>query len=933
MSSFSAEVSFQLAQQVSTNFLAQHLAVYGTWAGSSSPKITDSEIVLHRDLPVAYNFRVFPGGHILVPRWDHFSPVLLYSETSCFRPERVNERESVESWIVPSLYHRTYALVCNAGETIEKGVVSQSDARVAKAWKWLGEASPAFTPDADGYDFQFATVGPLLTTTWGQDDPYNQMCPPVPGSCLQTLAGSVAVAWAQIMKYWNWPTMGTGSHSYSWGGTTLSADFNTTYDWADMPDQLTVSSVSTQKDAVAKICYHVGIAAGTNYGCDRSNSYLYADEVLDVYFKYKTTMQMRGRASHTESQWFGLFKEEFDAIPPRPVALSISSSDGYSHEAVADGYQTGATNMVHINFGWAGNYDGYYDVTSDFTTGTETWNSEDQVIITHIEPQRPDDTLYYSNFDGADTTIYSVDTASSADTVLAVWPGVALAGLSESDIDNTIYGADIASNQLVAVNLSSRSFAVIADFSTNILELAYDCTHMILYGTDYKNLFTINTATGTALFVGSFGSELRNMTALAYDKEAKTLWGVDLSTAQLYRISIETGLATAVGPTGVNNISDVFVCQASGEIFGVGYGDCCAYLYAIDRLTGAATKVSSRRLSGQKAIGLAAPCSVLPTAPTLEISISGTTVSLSWNPVLGAEGYRLYYAPYPDVSYIKSIDAGTATSASFDLPVGAAFYVAVQSYEGSFYSDYSNVEHFVILPNWSNSIGQTFVLVPAGTFNMGSPEDEPGRDSDETRHQVTLTQSYYMQTTEVTQSQWEAVMGNNPSSFTGCPDCPVESVSWGDVQAFIDKMNALGEGVYRLPTDAEWEYACRAGTVTPFYWGDYGNCSKANYGNLWSEECVGINPGRTMNVASFASNAWGLYDMSGNVWERCQDWYSDEMPSTPVIDPTGPSSGTERVDRGGGWNYWARGCRSANRAKTDPAGYTPLLGFRLVRDQ
>ncbi|MDQ1336025.1 MAG: hypothetical protein QG552_2975 [Thermodesulfobacteriota bacterium] len=248
------------------------------------------------------------------------------------------------------------------------------------------------------------------------------------------------------------------------------------------------------------------------------------------------------------------------------------------------------------------------------------------------------------------------------------------------------------------------------------------------------------------------------------------------------------------------------------------------------------------------------------------------------------------------------------------FPTGAVLHAVIQYMVHSF----------------TNSLGQTFVLIPPGAFNMGSPEDEPGRDDDETLHQVTITKPYLLQTTEVTQAQWEAVMRYNPSLFAGCSDCPVESISWDEIQEFIRRMNVRGEGTYRLPTEAEWEYACRGGATAMFPWGDEADCSKANYGNYWSKECEGINPGRTMKVGSFPPNAWGLYDMAGNVWERCQDWYDSKYPTEPVMDPAGPSAGTERVDRGGAWNYWARGCRSANRAKSEAHLRTPLLGFRLA---
>ena len=239
---------------------------------------------------------------------------------------------------------------------------------------------------------------------------------------------------------------------------------------------------------------------------------------------------------------------------------------------------------------------------------------------------------------------------------------------------------------------------------------------------------------------------------------------------------------------------------------------------------------------------------------------------------------------------------------------------------------------------YTNSQGQTFVLLPAGTFTMGSPSDEPGRCSDETQHQVTLTQPFYMQTTEVTQEQWEGLMGSNPSSFSGCPTCPVEMVSWDDAQAYVAEMNKLGEGTYSLPTEAQWEYAARAGSTTAFANGEI-----TEYSNMWDCEydpnldAIGWycynSGGRTHAVGQKSPNAWGLYDMSGNVWEWCQDWLGS-YPSSAVTDPTGPSSGSYRVKRGGYWNFDAGSCRSATRPPShDPIGYAlhVYIGFRLLR--
>ena len=384
--SFSAEVSEEVAQRVTANYLAHYVATYGNWAGSDSPATTDSQLIVYNDVPLAYNFRVSPSGHILVAYWDEFAPVLLYSTSSQFIPERVEENGSIESWIIPEIYS-IYELIYRNRKIINEEI-SYGDTRVAKAWEWLAGESRGFSPKAEGYGYKFVTAGPLLSTTWAQGDPYNQQCPAVSGSCSHTLVGCVATAWSQVMKYWNWPTTGTGRHSYTWNGTTLSANFNTTYDWANMPNQLTASSTSTQKAAVAKICYHVGISADMNYGCGSSGSNAYANDVLDVYFKYKSSMQKISRGSHTASQWFALFKAEFDAGTPRPVVLSIWTTTGGGHETVADGYQTGATDKVHVNLGWSGSYNGFYDVTSNFTTGSNTWAANSQVIVTHIEPDQ-----------------------------------------------------------------------------------------------------------------------------------------------------------------------------------------------------------------------------------------------------------------------------------------------------------------------------------------------------------------------------------------------------------------------------------------------------------------------------------------------------------------------------------------------------------------
>jgi len=239
------------------------------------------------------------------------------------------------------------------------------------------------------------------------------------------------------------------------------------------------------------------------------------------------------------------------------------------------------------------------------------------------------------------------------------------------------------------------------------------------------------------------------------------------------------------------------------------------------------------------------------------------------------------------------------------------------------------------MKTFTNSIGMSFVMIPPGIFVMGSPQSEPQRFDDEVQHRVELTKPFYMQRTEVTQGQWKAVMKSNPSHFNGRGDSfPVEQISWEDCKRFIEKLNRREDtDRYRLPTEAEWEYACRAGTTTPFNTGYCLSTSQANYnGNYPYKGCLGgCYRHCTVSVASFPPNAWGLYDMHGNVWEWCSDWYG-EYPGRPVRDPRGPVNGTIHIHRGGSWNYCAECCRSAYRIKRAPDFRLDFFGFRLARE-
>jgi len=247
----------------------------------------------------------------------------------------------------------------------------------------------------------------------------------------------------------------------------------------------------------------------------------------------------------------------------------------------------------------------------------------------------------------------------------------------------------------------------------------------------------------------------------------------------------------------------------------------------------------------------------------------------------------------------------------------------------------------------TNDLGMKFAYIPPTGpegFLMGSPESEEERGTDETQHKVILTQGFYLGVYEVTQEEYRKVMGTNPSWFTSTGSgaatvadldtrrSPVEYVSWDEAGEFCRQLFAQDGKSYRLPTEAEWEYACRAGTTTPFHFGKSCNGTEAN---CWGELPYGMSVKgkllfRTISVGKYQPNAWGLYDMHGNVWEWCSDGFG-AYPEGPVTNPAGPSTGaSSRVFRGGSWLYAPRDCRSANRDGGTSGFRNDYLGFRVV---
>jgi formylglycine-generating enzyme required for sulfatase activity len=235
---------------------------------------------------------------------------------------------------------------------------------------------------------------------------------------------------------------------------------------------------------------------------------------------------------------------------------------------------------------------------------------------------------------------------------------------------------------------------------------------------------------------------------------------------------------------------------------------------------------------------------------------------------------------------------------------------------------------------WTERVaGIEFIRVPAGSFTMGTPQTEAGREAQETEHRVTLSRAFYLGKYEVTQAQWTTVMGANPSQFADCgPSCPVERVSFQDVEEFISRLNARGDGGYRLPTEAEWEYACRAGGSQPFGHSSSLSSRDANIdGEFPYDAPRGGARNRTTRVGYFAANGWGFFDMSGNVWEWTADWYCP-YPADGAIDPVGSCQSDYRVIRGGSWKFDGNSARCGLRYTHRPQDRGPSLGFRVAHD-
>ena len=300
-----------------------------------------------------------------------------------------------------------------------------------------------------------------------------------------------------------------------------------------------------------------------------------------------------------------------------------------------------------------------------------------------------------------------------------------------------------------------------------------------------------------------------------------------------------------------------------------------------------------------------------------------------------------YYKHYPwvydnvtkDWLYLRGGEDGKVFAYRASTKVWEEFSVPDDSVE----TFDTNNPPSTLTTNLNSSTQLEMLWVEPGNFTMGSPTIETGRGTNETEHNVTLTKGFYLGKYEVTQAQYEAVMTGNtdslsatPSEWPNNPNRPVEKVSWADAQIFLTRLNAQQSAnipagwAYVLPTESQWEYACRAGTSTVYSWGNDINATRANY------NVSGLS--QTRDVGYYAANPWGFFDMNGNVWEWTADWYQAAYPTgNPVIDPTGPASGSGsvRVMRGGAWYGGGSYLRSAERLSSTPSSRYGDVGFRV----
>jgi formylglycine-generating enzyme required for sulfatase activity len=331
---------------------------------------------------------------------------------------------------------------------------------------------------------------------------------------------------------------------------------------------------------------------------------------------------------------------------------------------------------------------------------------------------------------------------------------------------------------------------------------------------------------------------------------------------------------------------------------------------------------------------------IIESPKVQSVALQGASMTLSSR----AEGKYLNYQWYRNGQLISGATNEDYTIQDFNNSLHDGKYSLVVSNDiGSVESDFIRVDAGKHRVDLNETVAMDMIWCPPGTFMMGSPTSEANRGGDETQHQVTLSHGFYLGKYEVTQKQYETVMTGNPEGLNAKPsrwpnndDRPVDQVSWKDAQIFLSRLNSIEQTAgrlpagwkYVLPTEAQWEYACRAGTNTAYSWGNDINSSRANYNwdGVWNK---GNDYKKTRDVGQYAANPWGFFDMHGNVWEWVRDWKAN-YPGGAQTNPEGPALSSHRVWRGGSWRKYNRSLRSATRDSASPGNRNHDIGFRIA---
>ncbi|MEM3426583.1 MAG: C10 family peptidase [Thermoproteota archaeon] len=390
-------------------FIDDVLQRFGSWGGEPNPYVKGCEEFKDgKGRTIGYFVPVAPKGYIVFNTLTQLIPVLAYSESSDLNPTAVNGMAQLLRDYMGATRDFLEGKHGSLSRVPEAGIAPDSNQEewnyyLKKGPRPLRESNVVVGPlltsrwnqrvfDLKGSDT--IAYGPGLSVSWHQSTPFNNSCPMVDGE--RTVVGCVATAASQIMKYWNYPYTGSGSHSYTWdgdqscggsvGGGTLSATFSDVYDWANMLDDYSGGYNTDQANAVAELCYEVGVAFEMDYGrCGSGATTSDASYVFPTYFRYANTTSVKYRSNYTNAEWFAKIREEFDNYLPRPIQYRIYKSGWGGHSVVCDGYDT-TYSMIHINYGWDDSHTAWYTLDNLYCGSGDPCPANDQYMVTGIQP-------------------------------------------------------------------------------------------------------------------------------------------------------------------------------------------------------------------------------------------------------------------------------------------------------------------------------------------------------------------------------------------------------------------------------------------------------------------------------------------------------------------------------------------------------------------